>query len=112
VEYRTVTYRHPDGTAVEAFVALPPTFQEGTRYLLMLMVHGGPHGAYGHSFDHEPQYYAASGRIVLMVNPWGSSGYGQRFAAACVNDWGVARTKTSWPGSMPSSSADGWTPGG
>ena len=88
VEYRTVTYRHPDGTAIEAFVALPPTFQEGTRYPLMLMVHGGPHGAYGHSFDHEPQYYAASGRIVLMVNPRGSSGYGQHFAAACVNDWG------------------------
>ena len=88
VEYRSLTYTRPDGTAVQAFVALPPDFQEGTRYPLMLMVHGGPHGAFGHAFSHEEQFYASSGRIVLMVNPRGSTGYGQAFSAACVNDWG------------------------
>jgi dipeptidyl aminopeptidase/acylaminoacyl peptidase len=88
VEYRSVAYRHADGTPVQAFVALPPDFQEGTRYPLILMVHGGPHGAFGHAFSHEEQYYASSGRIVLMVNPRGSSGYGQAFTAACVHDWG------------------------
>ena len=88
VEYRTITYERPDGTSCQAFVALPPGFQEGTRYPLVLMVHGGPHGAYGYAFSHEEQYYAASGRVVLMVNPRGSSGYGQAFTAACVHDWG------------------------
>ncbi len=88
VQYRSLTYDRPDGTSCQAFVALPPGFQDGQRYPLVLMVHGGPHGAYGHAFSHEEQYYAASGRVVLMVNPRGSTGYGQAFSAACVNDWG------------------------
>lgn len=88
---RTETLRYPsrDGRfEIEAFVTLPPGFAEGQRYPLLLIVHGGPHGAFGHSFEHEVQYHASQGRIVLQVNPRGSTGYGQTFTAACLHDWG------------------------
>lgn len=85
----TLRYPSPDGRfEIEAFVSLPPDFTPGRRHPLLLMVHGGPHGSFGHDFDHEVHHHAASGRIVLRVNPRGSSGYGQAFTAACVDDWG------------------------
>ena len=34
------------------------------------------------------QALAAKGYGVLLINPRGSSGYGQKFADGCVNDWG------------------------
>ncbi len=83
-----IRYEGPGGVGIEAFVVRPPGFRPGERYPLLLLVHGGPHGAYGRSFSHEVQYHASQGRIVLMVNPRGSTGYSQAFAAMCVGDWG------------------------
>jgi len=39
-----------------------------------------PHSAYGYTFDHEFQWMAAKGYIVLYPNPRGSTTYGQDFA--------------------------------
>ena len=83
-----IRYASPDGTQVHAFVAKPADFAPGRRYPLVLMVHGGPHGMFGHAFEHETLLNTSEGRIVLMVNPRGSLGYGQAFTAGCVNDWG------------------------
>jgi len=86
--YEAMRYESADGTPVEAFVLRPAGFVEGRRYPLVLIIHGGPQGMFGHAFEHEAQRHAAEGRLVLMVNPRGSRGYGQRFAAAGKNDWG------------------------
>ena len=57
----------------------PPDYQSGKRYPMILNIHGGPHAAYGYTFDHEFQWMAAKGYVVLYPNPRGSTTYGQDF---------------------------------
>jgi len=72
-------YQSFDGRRIQAWAQRPPDFQEGTKYPLILDIHGGPHSAYGYTFDHEFQWMAAKGYIVLYPNPRGSTTYGQEF---------------------------------
>ena len=60
----------------------------GRPYPVILNIHGGPHGMHGYGFNPNVQAMAAHGYAVLLINPRGSSGYGQKFADGCVNDWG------------------------
>lgn len=78
----------PDGARIEAWMLLPPDFDEAQRYPLILQIHGGPHTAYGEAYFHEFQVLAAQGYLVLYTNPRGSQGYGQEFGDAIINDWG------------------------
>ena len=54
-------------------------FRSAKKYPLILNIHGGPHVAYGFIFDHEFQWMAAKGYVVLYPNPRGSTSYGQEF---------------------------------
>jgi dipeptidyl aminopeptidase/acylaminoacyl peptidase len=78
-EPETIWYNSFDGKRVQAWVQRPPDFVEGKKYPLILDIHGGPHAAYGYTFDHEFQWMAAKGYIVLYPNPRGSTSYGQEF---------------------------------
>lgn len=49
--------------------------------------------AYGNSFFHEFQVLAANGYIVFYSNPHGSQGYGEKFARALHNRWGIPDSK-------------------
>jgi dipeptidyl aminopeptidase/acylaminoacyl peptidase len=68
------------GSKIESFVQLPPDFDKAKKYPLILNIHGGPHSAYGWVFDHEMQWMAAKGYVVVYPNPRGSTTYGQQFA--------------------------------
>ncbi len=68
------------GSKIESFVQLPPEFDKTKKYPLILNIHGGPHAAYGWVFDHEMQWMAAKGYVVVYPNPRGSTTYGQQFA--------------------------------
>ena len=57
----------------------PPGFDPAKKYPLILNIHGGPHAAYGYIFEHEFQWMAAKGYVVLYPNPRGSTTYGQEF---------------------------------
>jgi dipeptidyl aminopeptidase/acylaminoacyl peptidase len=72
-------YRSFDGKRVQAWLQKPPDFDAGKKYPLILDIHGGPHTAYGQVFDHEFQWMAARGYLVLYPNPRGSTSYGQAF---------------------------------
>ena len=72
-------YTSFDGRRIQAWVQRPPDFREGQRYPLILNIHGGPHAAYGWVFDHEFQWLAAKGYLVVYPNPRGSTTYGQEF---------------------------------
>jgi len=76
---QTIWYNSFDGKRIQAWVQRPPDFVEGKKYPLILDIHGGPHAAYGYTFDHEFQWMAAKGYIVLYPNPRGSTSYGQDF---------------------------------
>lgn len=72
---------HPsfDGKSIQSWILKPPGFDSQKRYPLILNIHGGPHAAYGATFDHEFQWMAAKGYVVLYPNPRGSTSYGQEF---------------------------------
>jgi dipeptidyl aminopeptidase/acylaminoacyl peptidase len=77
---------------VEGFLVKPPNFDAGKKYPLKFLVHGGPQGAWGDdwSFRWNPEFFAANGYVVVMINFHGSTGYGQRFIDAINGDWGGA----------------------
>jgi len=74
-----IWYNSFDGKRIQAWVQKPPSFDPAKKYALILNIHGGPHSAYGWVFDHEFQWMAAKGYVVLYPNPRGSTSYGQDF---------------------------------
>src|SRR6266540_2127024 len=78
-EPEEIWYDSFDGKHIEAWLQKPPNFDSHKKYPLILNIHGGPHVAYGHIFDHEFQWMAAKGYVVLYPNPRGSTSYGQEF---------------------------------
>jgi dipeptidyl aminopeptidase/acylaminoacyl peptidase len=74
-----ITYESFDKKPIQAWVQKPPGYRAGTRYPMILNIHGGPHAAYGYTFFHEMQWMAAKGYVVLYPNPRGSTTYGQEF---------------------------------
>ncbi|HWX55609.1 MAG TPA: S9 family peptidase [Verrucomicrobiae bacterium] len=74
-----IWYSSFDGKRIHAWIQKPPDFDPAKKYPLILNIHGGPHAAYGFVFDHEFQWMAAQGYVVLYPNPRGSTSYGQDF---------------------------------
>jgi dipeptidyl aminopeptidase/acylaminoacyl peptidase len=71
---------------VEAFLTKPVNLTADSKHPLIVVIHGGPHGANGPAFNFKQQVYAAHGYAVLNVNYRGSTGYGQKFADAVFGD--------------------------
>ncbi len=84
-----LTWRVADGTEIEGWVVKPAGYRPGTRYPMVLKIHGGPHSAYGNTFF--PTFHALSdaGFFVLYTNPRGSSNYGHDFQYATRGQWGI-----------------------
>jgi len=78
-EPEEIWYTSFDGKKIHAWIQKPPDFDAAKKYPLILNIHGGPHSAYGWVFDHEFQWMAAKGYVVLYPNPRGSTSYGQEF---------------------------------
>ena len=78
-EPEEINYKSFDGRNIQGWIQKPPDFDPNKKYPLILNIHGGPHAAYGWVFDHEFQWMAAKGYVVLYVNPRGSTSYGQDF---------------------------------
>jgi dipeptidyl aminopeptidase/acylaminoacyl peptidase len=74
-----INYKSFDGLPIQGWIQKPPDFDPKKKYPLILNIHGGPHAAYGWVFDHEFQWMAAKGYVVLYINPRGSTSYGQDF---------------------------------
>jgi dipeptidyl aminopeptidase/acylaminoacyl peptidase len=79
-----------DGTRVQSFLVKPYGFQEGRKYPVLFLIHGGPQGYWGHEWTYRwnAQVFAADGFVVVMPNPRGSTGYGQKFVDEINGDWG------------------------
>jgi dipeptidyl aminopeptidase/acylaminoacyl peptidase len=71
---------------VEAFLTKPIGMTTTSKQPLIVVIHGGPHGANGPGFNFKNQIYAAHGYAVLNVNYRGSTSYGQKFSDAVFGD--------------------------
>ncbi len=79
-----------EGARVQGFVVRPPNFNPAMKYPVKFLIHGGPQGAWGNAWSYRwnPELMAADGYLVVMVNPRGSTGYGQAFIDGVNGDWG------------------------
>jgi dipeptidyl aminopeptidase/acylaminoacyl peptidase len=79
-----------DGTKVQGFLIRPPGFDPAKKYPLKFLIHGGPQGAWGDDWSYRwnAELFAANGYVVVMINPRGSTGYGQAFVDGVNGDWG------------------------
>jgi dipeptidyl aminopeptidase/acylaminoacyl peptidase len=80
----------PDGARIHSFLVKPYGFQTGRKYPVLMLIHGGPQGFWGHAWTYRwnAQVFAAAGYVVVMPNPRGSTGYGQKFIDEINGDWG------------------------
>jgi dipeptidyl aminopeptidase/acylaminoacyl peptidase len=79
-----------DGTKLQGFLIKPPAFDSAKKYPVKFLIHGGPQGAWGDAWSYRwnPELFAANGYVVVMVNPRGSTGYGQKIVDGVNGDWG------------------------
>jgi dipeptidyl aminopeptidase/acylaminoacyl peptidase len=79
-----------EGAKVQSFLVKPANFIPSRKYPVLMMIHGGPQGFWGHSWTYRwnAQVFAGAGYVVVMPNPRGSTGYGQKFIDEINNDWG------------------------
>jgi dipeptidyl aminopeptidase/acylaminoacyl peptidase len=78
------------GTRVQGFLIRPPNFDASRKYPVVYVVHGGPQGAWSDHFHYRwnGNMFAAPGYVAVLVNPRGSTGYGQQFTDEISGDWG------------------------
>lgn len=79
-----------EGDRVYGYVVKPAGFEEGKKYPIAFLIHGGPQGSFGNDFHYRwnPQTYAGAGYAAVMIDFHGSVGYGQDFVDAIRGDWG------------------------
>ena len=78
------------GTRVQGFIIRPPNFNPQRKYPVKFLIHGGPQGQWGDEWSYRwnAELFAADGYVVVMINPRGSTGYGQQFIDEINGDWG------------------------
>ena len=87
---REFGWRGANDDSVFGLLLTPPNFDASRRYPVLVLIHGGPQGAWLDGFGSRwaPQMFAAPGYVVAMLNPRGSTGFGQRFTDDISRDWG------------------------
>jgi dipeptidyl aminopeptidase/acylaminoacyl peptidase len=86
---RTETVRwRLDGYDQTGVLIYPPQFRKGSKYPLVLDIHGGPEGTSTEAFDLFDQMLAGQGWLVFKPNYRGSSSQGAAFQTAIVKDLG------------------------
>ena len=85
-----INWKGGANATVHGFLLKPAHFDANKKYPLLVLIHGGPQGAWFNSWGYRwnPQVFANQGYVVIMPNPRGSTGYGQQFVNDVSGDWG------------------------
>jgi dipeptidyl aminopeptidase/acylaminoacyl peptidase len=88
-EEREITWTSTDGRSVGGILVLPVGYQPGTRYPLIVAIHGGPAAAdvLGFNGGYGAQVYAGAGYAVLKPNYRGSTNYGEAHKTGIVGNY-------------------------
>jgi dipeptidyl aminopeptidase/acylaminoacyl peptidase len=70
----------------------PFGYNDKQKYPLAYLIHGGPEGAWNDDWSYRwnPQMFASRSYFTVMVNPQGSTGFGQNYTKAILGNWGGA----------------------
>jgi dipeptidyl aminopeptidase/acylaminoacyl peptidase len=87
-----VRWKSTDGMEIEGVLTYPIGYTKGTRYPLVVEIHGGPSWQWEErvmlDWHDWAQYLASHGYAVLQPNPRGSTAYGAAFQKALQDDVG------------------------
>jgi len=83
-------YTSAAGGRVQGFLVKPPNWKPNTKYPAILLIHGGPQGEWLDQWHSRWNYqmFAATGAALVIINPRGSFGYGQKFVDDVSKGWG------------------------
>ncbi|MGH8203114.1 MAG: S9 family peptidase, partial [Steroidobacteraceae bacterium] len=78
------------GAKVYGYAIKPWNHEEGRRYPIAFIVHGGPQSSFANTWSYRwnPQVFAGAGYGAVFIDFHGSTGYGQAFTDAISRDWG------------------------
>ncbi len=88
-ECHPYTWVNPDGDSICCMYYLPPHFDASKQYPMIVNYYGGcspTSRTFGGRYA--KQAYSALGYVVLVVNPRGATGFGQKWSAMHVNTAG------------------------
>ena len=88
-----ISWKSYDGKEIEGIITYPKNYKKGSKYPIILQIHGGPAGVFSERFNGRPgiymtEYFSEKGYITIKPNPRGSTGYGKEFRYANYKDWG------------------------
>jgi len=88
--YEQFSFSGWNNETVHGYVLKPANYEEGKKYPVAFLIHGGPQGSFGDAWSYRwnPQTYAGAGYAVVMIDFHGSTGYGQAFTDAINEHWG------------------------
>ncbi len=88
----TTDFGKTETSKIHGFIVKPPQFDKSKKYPMILLIHGGPQGAWLDNWGYRwnAQMWAARGYVTVLINPHGSTGYGQAFTEQITGDWGGA----------------------
>ena len=83
------SFKSSFGDEIDGYVCLPPDFDASKKYPLIVYYYGGTSPSTASMYHlYSPQVFASRDYVVYVVNPSGTTGYGQEFSSRHVNAWG------------------------
>jgi dipeptidyl aminopeptidase/acylaminoacyl peptidase len=97
---QSISWEGPDGETAYGLYYPPQneSYASTGKPPLMVLVHGGPTGQRGASFDVQAQFFCSRGWSVLQVNYRGSAGYGREYRDKLKGNWGIFDVEDSISG--------------
>src|SRR5436309_2076360 len=85
-----VTWIGALGAKVAGWIVKPANFNPRKKYPLIVLIHGGPQGAWNDNWGYRwnPQIYSSDGYLAFLPNPRGSTGHGHQLTNEISGDWG------------------------
>jgi dipeptidyl aminopeptidase/acylaminoacyl peptidase len=86
-----ITWKGARDDTVEGILYYPYRYEEGKKYPLIVMIHGGPYGAdmdfFANSWARPVHIWTERGAFILNVNYHGSSNYGLEFGESIAGHY-------------------------
>ncbi|MDE5807912.1 MAG: S9 family peptidase, partial [Muribaculaceae bacterium] len=83
------TFKSSFGDVIDGYMCLPPDFDPAKKYPLIVYYYGGTSPSDASMYHlYSPQVFASRDYVVYVINPSGTTGYGQEFSSRHVNAWG------------------------
>jgi dipeptidyl aminopeptidase/acylaminoacyl peptidase len=90
---QALEWNGPNGFREDGVLTYPVGYEQGKKYPLVLVIHGGPEGASTVRFSPLPQLLAAAGFLVFQPNYRGSINLGDKYQHAIYRDTGEGPDK-------------------